>query len=835
MPEEEPLKERYLLRFKIGAVILVLLAVPATFHSHAAIDTLFNRPSDWLPDSLPVKAEFNEFVKLFSGSDLVMIGWPGAELDSPALEQTALLLQPLCERTYDAETDPQTLSELPDWAGQEIGDIRRQYDAAAPFQWVRTGSETLHRLTSAPANISTPNAIRRLQGSLVGPDGKQTCLVVSFNRTGLLHRRDLIPRLRAMVARHNDLPVDKVSVVGGPLEGATVDSASIRSIRTFSPPSAILAAILCLICLRSIPLTAAIVSIAVIGEGLVLAAVYYTGVPMNAVLIVLPPLVFVLTVSAGIHLSNYYLDAAAEFPELSRAQAAQRAMQAGVAPCSLATGTTVVGLGSLMLVRLQPVRMFGGVASLGVIVTLVLLFLVLPGAMVLTAPRRKRTDQEAEPNDRQNERHAWSIWMRKRLAKPWPLIIAFLLVAGGLSVGLTRLQSSVNVPRMFLPDSDIRRQYAWFEKHIGPTVTGDLLLTFPPLAEEDDPLDRLELVREAHLCALGQEGVEGVLSAMTFVPSIPRQRSLSATARRSVIKQLIRDPDSSLGKLGFIARDTDAEVWRVSLRMPQRNEDDFGKEVVSIRQAVQTELAESEIPLKVTLTGHVTIVQRSQEILLRDLFRSFMTAFGIIAVVMMFMLRSMIGGLIAMAPNLFPTVALFGLMGLIRLPLDIGSVMSASVALGIAVDDTVHLLSRYGSRRARGLGQIRAAYGALSQCFWAMFQTTLVCGLSLMVYWFSDFVPTSQFSLFMFGLLSAALLGVVFLLPTLMSTPMGRWLSRTVGSSPAATLYADQEEPDTPTDARRLPLRHQRTSPAETGPSGPAGDRDRDGVPPARL
>ena len=49
---------------------------------------------------------------------------------------------------------------------------------------------------------------------------------------------------------------------------------------------------------------------AVIGEGMVLAVVYYTGTPMNAVLIVLPPLVFVLTVSAGIHLSNYYLDVA---------------------------------------------------------------------------------------------------------------------------------------------------------------------------------------------------------------------------------------------------------------------------------------------------------------------------------------------------------------------------------------------------------------------------------------------------------------------------------------------------------------------------------------------
>ncbi|MCG8648250.1 MAG: MMPL family transporter [Pirellulales bacterium] len=792
MNEEEPLNQRYLLRFKMGVAVLILLAIPSVLHSQAAIDSLFNRPSDWVPDSLPVKAEFNHFTNHFSASDLVMLAWDGSDLDAPELEQTAAMFRPLCEATFDADQDQELQSELPRWVRREIDAIRQQCRTSTPFQWVRTGSETLARMTSAPANLSRRSSVARLQGSLVGPDGKQTALILSFNRDGLLHRRYLIPKIRALAGRLNKKSETEIAIVGGPFDGATVDSASIRSIRTFSPPSAILAAILCLICLRSIPLTGAIVAVAVIGEGLVLAAVYYTGAPMNAVLIVLPPLVFVLTVSAGIHLSNYYLDAAHEFPDLTRAQSAKRAMQAGVAPCCLATGTTVIGLGSLMLVRLEPVRIFGGVASLGVIITLALLFLILPGAMVLTKPRRKSEDDpETGPA---GPRHFAGVWMRRRLAKPWPLITTFLLVALGLSFGLTQLQSSVNIPRMFLPDSDIRRQYAWFEEHLGPTVTGDLLLTFPPLTEQDDPLDRLEMVKQAHLVALRQEPVEGVLSPMTFVPSIPRQRSLGAAARRSVIKTLIRNPDSSLGKLGFIARDGESEVWRISIRMPHQKEGDYSDEIAKILTAVKEQLADSVVPAKITLTGHVTIVQQSQEILLRDLFRSFMTAFGIIALVMMLMLRSVIGGLIAMAPNLFPTVVLFGFMGLVRLPLDIGSVMSASVALGIAVDDTVHLLSRFGSRRARGLGQIRAAYGALAQCGWAMFQTTLVCGLSLMVYWLSDFVPTSRFSLFMFGLLSAALMGVVFLLPTLMSTPLGRWLSRTVGANAAATLYSDQSK-----------------------------------------
>lgn len=385
MNHEDLLRQKYLRRFKVGVVLLALLAVPAIFHSHAAIESLFNRPSDWIPNTVPEKIEFDDFVKNFSAADLIMIAWEGSDLDSVSLAAVATALSPLVEPSPG--TDNGALSEviaegLKDEVGPEVTanvvdrivGLREQTGLKHPLKWLRTGTETLDRLTSSPVNLPRDAAVRRLQGSLIGQDASQTCLVASFSMPGLEQRRLLIPGIREIIGEVTDRDASQVSVVGGPFEGGTVDTESVRSIRFFTPPSALIAAVLCLLCLRSIPLTGSIVAIAVIGEGLVLAMVYYTGVPMNAVLIVLPPLIFVLTVSAGIHLSNYYLDAASDFPDLSRAEAARLAMKAGVPPCCLATGTTVVGLSSLMLVRLEPVRIFGGVASLGVVVTLVLLF-----------------------------------------------------------------------------------------------------------------------------------------------------------------------------------------------------------------------------------------------------------------------------------------------------------------------------------------------------------------------------------------------------------------------------------------------------------------------------
>jgi hypothetical protein len=109
-----------------------------------------------------------------------------------------------------------------------------------------------------------------------------------------------------------------------------------------------------------------------------------------------------------------------------------------------------------------------------------------------------------------------------------------------------------------------------------------------------------------------------------------------------------------------------------------------------------------------------------------------------------------------------------------------------------------------------------------------MLQTTLVCGVSLMAYFFSDFVPTSRFSVFMFGLLASALLGVIFLLPTLMASPLGRWLSHSIGASPDAALFADGADTKKPQDIRRLPTRWQKSlpPPPEAASSGDIPQQD---------
>jgi predicted RND superfamily exporter protein len=101
--------------------------------------------------------------------------------------------------------------------------------------------------------------------------------------------------------------------------------------------------------------------------------------------------------------------------------------------------------------------------------------------------------------------------------------------------------------------------------------------------------------------------------------------------------------------------------------------------------------------------------------------------------------------------------------------------MTASIGLGIAVDDTLHMLTWFRHAIRDGKDSSAAILFSFQRCAPAMTHTTLIAGLGLFVFYFSDFQPVSQFGLLMFVLLAAALVGDLILLPALLVTPLGRF------------------------------------------------------------
>jgi uncharacterized membrane protein YdfJ with MMPL/SSD domain len=107
--------------------------------------------------------------------------------------------------------------------------------------------------------------------------------------------------------------------------------------------------------------------------------------------------------------------------------------------------------------------------------------------------------------------------------------------------------------------------------------------------------------------------------------------------------------------------------------------------------------------------------------------------------------------------------------------------MTASVAMGVAVDDTIHFLSWFRAHLDRGMNRVEAVIETYRRVAPAMTQTTIVGGLGLFVFALSTFTPTQRFGTLMLVMLATALVGDLILLPALLAGPAGRWFKPRAG------------------------------------------------------
>jgi predicted RND superfamily exporter protein len=225
------------------------------------------------------------------------------------------------------------------------------------------------------------------------------------------------------------------------------------------------------------------------------------------------------------------------------------------------------------------------------------------------------------------------------------------------------------------------------------------------------------------------------------------------------------------------------DLWRISLRVWSLKKDidyaDFIKEVQAcvdpIIAEANAQLALETDSISASYTGMVPVVYKTQHELYRGLVYSFIASFFMIGIAMCVVLRSPIAGFLAMIPNLFPIFIVFGFMGQFGVLIDIGTMMTASVALGIATDDTIHFLTWFRDGIDKGMSRAEATQYAYSRCASAMFQTTLIAGFGLAAFALSTFTPTQMFGTMMLAILMTAMLGNLIFLAALLNTPIGRY------------------------------------------------------------
>ncbi len=281
-----------------------------------------------------------------------------------------------------------------------------------------------------------------------------------------------------------------------------------------------------------------------------------------------------------------------------------------------------------------------------------------------------------------------------------------------------------------------------------------------------------------------QDVIGPPLSAVSFLPALPaKQRGMSTIVRRAVANSRLQGSYDALRDSGYLRVDPQSgdELWRISLRVAAFRDVDYGHFADDVRGVVDPIVAveNAAVPpadsrLSAVYTGVIPIVYKAQRALLNSLISSTVWSFLTITPLLMFVSRGFGAGIVAMLPNALPVLVVFGGMGWLGLPVDIGSMMSASIALGVAVDDTIHYLTWFREDLNRTGNRHTAILAAYRRCATPTLQAGLISGLGLSVFVFSTFNPTKQLGYLMLTILLAGVIAELVLLPALLGGPLGK-------------------------------------------------------------
>ena len=192
----------------------------------------------------------------------------------------------------------------------------------------------------------------------------------------------------------------------------------------------------------------------------------------------------------------------------------------------------------------------------------------------------------------------------------------------------------------------------------------------------------------------------------------------------------------------------------------------------------------SQIPhpgLDIRVTGRAVQDVDTVEALVNGQVVSIGVAFVIISVLMGVALKSVKLGLLSLIPNSIPIVLNFGLMGATGIALNTGTALISSVAIGIAVDNTVHFLTQYQMRRGGGWSIVESVRSGIKVKGRAMISSTIIICIGFGVLLLASFVPTIYFGLLSTFIMIVALLADAVVLPALILLRAGSERRQSLG------------------------------------------------------
>lgn len=706
---------------------LLLLITPGltTLQIETSTDSVLDRSHpDW--------AAYQKAQDLFGADELVVIALKSeSPLDPAALEWVKNLSEDL--EGLEGVRRVDSLSTVPIVGVDSNGDL-----------------DLTTILESAP---DEPEALRdyirgRLEGdrvargSLISDDERVLAINILLERGQENRHGKILEEIRERISNTSAI------LSGVPVFRIVASEKTSSEILRFVPITAALIAIMIGVLFRSILAVCLSLLPGLLASWFVLGIMGYAGAPLSITTMVLPSIILALGCAYAMH----PLVAVSKIEERDASgrlalDRLEEAMLSVALPIALSGLTTTVGFLSMSLLRIEAVHATGLYGAIGVLAVSLLTLTLLPATLRIS----KRIWSEPGFFKPRNLIAAWLL----RLAEGKRT--AMLVIWAGLSFlaffGLWRIEIETDATRWLPPGHEVRDSYEQIREYLSGISPMNVVITAPTGKNILEP-DALEAI-DALSTSLEERPDVGktlaitdplrqITGSLTGDEGQPLPASIAAAEQFLILLESMDHiddlitPDRSSANILIRANNNGSADLRQIASYIESWWDRHGLEDYSVRT-----------------TGIMYEFARAQDEIAYGQIRGLAVALTVISVILFSIFRWPALALASIVPNLIPLFMIFGALGLLGLPLDAGTVLIGCLALGIAVDDTIHIAMKFSNLCQSGLTSSDAVKGALSSVLPAILSTTLIIGIGFSVIGLSEFTVTRNL-----GLLTAAIMGL---------------------------------------------------------------------------
>ncbi|MEM8669733.1 MAG: MMPL family transporter [Planctomycetota bacterium] len=595
-------------------------------------------------------------------------------------------------------------------------------------------------------------------GQLLSPDAKTMLLMVSIDWLFVIDDKDCTDLLRdtatEAVAQFPDVDI-RFSVTGEvPIQLSRAASTRANELK-YQAIGYSIALLIAFVLFRGLSAVVIVAMAPAFGVFWTLGLLHFIGFddsPFNSVIV--PVLLCMVGFTDGVHMMvQIRRHRAAGMPASDAAR--QSIREVGLA-CWLTSLTTAIGFGSLALAHHPLVREFGYSCVIGVLMTFISVITVIPLACTTPLGKRVATGYGKNLVDKNLSRVSVIIDFVLRRSR----LMSALAIAATLMLGLMtlKLRPDERLTSNLAANSEPAATLAHIDKAFGGMETAVVRVRWHPDVKSNDG-EIATVVQKVDDILREEELIGHPLSIRNLIDALPGEGDCST--RMSLLDLL----PPELKRTYFVPESRRA---RVEFRLQDLGIAAYGPVFERIEE--QLNLIESEHPLfLVELGGGAVWRWKNLYRVVLDLAYSLGTASVIIFAVLTFVYRSLRLGLISIVPNLFPLAATGSLMWIVGQNLEIVSVCAFTVCLGIAVDDTIHFLTRYREElQSDGAAQQEAIRRAFVGVGTALIMTTAVLVIGFSTALLSDSRDHRIFAMMGILTIGSALFADLVFLPALL-------------------------------------------------------------------